>query len=429
MRRESQASRRRKAVDLLDAFLGLQRADREDQHAARRDHRRGCIEHLAGSLRAQRSRPAALLIQGSSGWRRIVPVAVQGASSRTNGAGVTGRKSRTSLSTTVAVQLHPREIFAQTRAARTGSRSTAVTSAPRRHKLHRLAARRGAKIDHGLAAHIAQQTRGQTSAAASCTHHPPSAKPGRSSMRAVVAQPDRRRRTGAHLPVQRALLQDICRAGAGCRCAPRNRARRVLAIGVAPARPQPVRRVERGGILRLDDRSWPSRDTRRSTALISGLKCTALLSACARRLAPSTAACGATFRNRSSHAPGSRDLRAPVLPCAAAAVWARSRGSARRAGRNAAASRSRWRARSRHRAAADAVQLIGRAVQRPPLAQHVGQDRERSGAGGKTASLTPRGRCAWSSRPTPPWRAAARCVLLSKDGWRNSPAIARHAAD
>src|SRR5712672_1529832 len=50
----------------------------------------------------------------------------------------------------------------------------------------------------------------------------------------------------------------------------------------------------------------PSFATRRSTALINALKCTALASDCASRLAASTAACGATPRNSSSQAPARR---------------------------------------------------------------------------------------------------------------------------
>ena len=79
----------------------------------------------------------------------------------------------------------------------------------------------------------------------------------------------------------------------------------------------------------------PSRDTRRKTALISGLKCTALLSLAASRLAASTAAWGATFRIRSSQAPNSRiSLAWPAL-CGCSGFAMNSR--------NNASSMPRWR--------------------------------------------------------------------------------------
>ncbi len=58
----------------------------------------------------------------------------------------------------------------------------------------------------------------------------------------------------------------------------------------------------------------PSLATLRSTALISGLKCTALGSAAARRLAASTAAWAGVLRISSSQAPSSRiSVAAPDL--------------------------------------------------------------------------------------------------------------------
>ena len=79
-------------------LLGLQRADGVDQHPAGLEHADGGLEQPRLRL-GQPGHVGRRLAQGTSGWRRIVPVAVQGASSRTAANGAGGRHSSASATT------------------------------------------------------------------------------------------------------------------------------------------------------------------------------------------------------------------------------------------------------------------------------------------------------------------------------------------
>ena len=84
----------------------------------------------------------------------------------------------------------------------------------------------------------------------------------------------------------------------------------ILAIGMDPAPPQPVRQIELGLILVGQDRCSRSRSSRRSTALAMPLPRPSP-TACARSTAVATAACAGVSRNMSCAAPSrSRFIRA-----------------------------------------------------------------------------------------------------------------------
>ncbi len=239
----------------------------------------------------------------------MVPVAVHGASTSTSGA--VSCTSRASPSTMVA-QRPVRARFSRMRPARTGSISTAVTRAP--------AAASCMVLPPG-AAHRSMTRLPRTSpsrfagsvAAASCTHQSPSAKPAIASIR----PPAFSRRTRPNSPSlsgkDAASAFRTISVGASFRCA------WAILRAVSPSYCSRQRPHSQSG---TDSRtqsnptrtSTPSRAIRRSTALISGLKCTAFLSLAASALAPLTAAWSAVLSTRSSQAPSSNiSLAGPAL--------------------------------------------------------------------------------------------------------------------
>ena len=172
----------------------------------------------------------------------MVPVAVQGASSSTNGA-VPAKVARIAFDH-LGAQARCAPDFRGSAPARAASISTAVTCAPARRQLHGLAARRGAKIDHAFARDIAQQRDRQGRGR---VLHPPVAfgKAGQVFDAAFHPPPGATSRTGlGSRDAPRRRFSARCRAALRWPCACGDRARDVLAILRAPARPQPVGRVE-----------------------------------------------------------------------------------------------------------------------------------------------------------------------------------------
>jgi hypothetical protein len=161
---------------------------------------------------------------------------------------------------------------------------------------------------------------------------------------------------------------------------------------------------------------------RRSTALISGLKCTAFESACARRLAPSTAACGGTSRNTSSQAPASRISGTGPARLRAGGLGTKVRIRLR-AAPAAAAFRWRWRGQTRHRAirgvVASSAASSGRRLRKTSERNFWAAARAvRAQPQGPLEVLTPgTGRF---DIGVPAIAAAARCVPRSGDDWRTS---------
>ena len=121
-----------------------------------------------------------------------------------------------------------------------------------RRQLHGLAAGRGAQIDHRLARDIAQQTRRQRSRPRPAPTIRRRRNRASSSTRDVLAQGARHCRTALFRRAARRMpcLSAPCRAGAGRACAAAIARAVFFAIGVAPAHPQPVRRVETRRVLR-----------------------------------------------------------------------------------------------------------------------------------------------------------------------------------
>jgi hypothetical protein len=153
------------------AFLGQQRAGAEHQPPAGFQQVQRAVDQLRLQV-GQRGRSDPSLTKGRSGWRRIVPVAEQGASSSTASKG-RGRPS--------AAHRPPRSRPSARCAP--GSRATAPARAgdverrdrrPGGRHLQRLAARGCAQVQHPLARPDASRRAGRA-AAASCTHQCPSA--------------------------------------------------------------------------------------------------------------------------------------------------------------------------------------------------------------------------------------------------------------
>ncbi len=119
-----------------------------------------------------------VLVHGTSGWRRTVPVDEQGASSSTASNNASGLKSIILLETVRALRLR-RSKLPSSRLRRFSDISRAVTSAPWITSC--------AVFPPGAAQRSATRLplmspirRAGRLAAASCTHQSPSAKPGRS---------------------------------------------------------------------------------------------------------------------------------------------------------------------------------------------------------------------------------------------------------
>ena len=255
--------RGQKRRDLFFAFFALQRADREDQQCrpARPSPRRFPEFHRPAAAATVTS--AAPLIQGRSGWRRMVPVAVQGASISTSGA--VPLKSRASLSISVGGQVRCAPDFRGCAPARAASISTAVTSAPRAASCMVLPPGAAQRSITRLPATSPSSSTGKV-AAASCTHQSPSAKPGSSSTRPSADQPARQaeQRPCSRESATPSLFSAMSSGACLCMGAAIG-ARGVVAILRAPARPQPVGRVEARAVhaaahaLRLRARSGAAR--------------------------------------------------------------------------------------------------------------------------------------------------------------------------
>ena len=151
------------------------RAAASTPHRPARRRARPCRPRPSSSrpcASASRATSAGDLAQGTSGWRRMVPVAVQGASSSTASNGARGRHSSASA-TTISASSDSRPRLRTRNSARSGERSIAVTLAPRAASCARLAARRGADVEHPPAPDVPSSRAGRA-AAASCTHQAPS---------------------------------------------------------------------------------------------------------------------------------------------------------------------------------------------------------------------------------------------------------------
>ena len=191
------------------------------------------------------------------------------------------------------------------RSARAASISTAVTSAPVAASCMVLPPGAAHRSITRLPRTSPSSSAG-SAAAASCTHQSPSAKPGMvfdAALRRHAAAPRRtaRRFADASRPPPSATMS----TGASLWCA-RAIWRAVPAPYCATQRVHSQSGVDRRSRSRPDSAISPCAATLRSTALISGLKCTALASFAASWLAASTAACAGTFRISSSQAPSSR---------------------------------------------------------------------------------------------------------------------------
>ena len=115
---------------------------------------------------------ASRFSQGMSGWRRMVPVEEQGASSRTASNGP-ARHCVTSAATISAVRSRRARLL-RSRSSRAGARSTATTWAPAAASCAVLppgAAQRSATVSP----RTSPNSRAGSAAAASCTHQAPSA--------------------------------------------------------------------------------------------------------------------------------------------------------------------------------------------------------------------------------------------------------------
>ena len=155
-------------------------------------HRGGACGAAAAISRSWPSARTAMsrsrLRWSTSGWRRMVPVAEQGASSRTASRGAGGCHSAASAWMIWAVRRR-RARFSARRARRRSSRSTAKTVAPAAASWAAFppgAAQRSAMVSPGWAA----EERAGMAAAASCTQNLPSAKPGRSATRVPAGRAD-----------------------------------------------------------------------------------------------------------------------------------------------------------------------------------------------------------------------------------------------
>ena len=156
---------------------------------------------------------AALLIQGRSGWRRMVPVAVQGASSSTNGARSFGCEIAHIALHASRRQAAAAPDFARAAAARMGSRSTAITFAPAAASC--TPCRPARRKDRSPSCRATSpSSRAGRLAAKSCTHQSPSAKPGSSSMRPLSRQPHACRRAACS-PSGRPQPLTSCRMSSG----------------------------------------------------------------------------------------------------------------------------------------------------------------------------------------------------------------------
>ena len=181
----SRAEQRR---DLLLALLGLERAGAIDQRAAGLDQRRRRGRAAGAAAPASCARSASLLSQAMSGWRRIVPVDEQGASSSTASNGPPCH-SVASAATISACRPSRARFSRSARRAALAERSTAVTCAPaaRAARSCRRARRRGRRPC--LPRDVAEQPRRQRGGG---VLHPPGAF-------VVAGQPRHRPvRDGAH---------------------------------------------------------------------------------------------------------------------------------------------------------------------------------------------------------------------------------------
>ena len=160
---------------------------------------------------------AGRLIQGISGWRRMVPVAEQGASSRTASNGP-ALPFRASACDDVGRETEAGEVLPQPLEPRGGAVDRDDLRAGG-GKLRGLAAGGGAKIGDGAAAR-SPNSRAGSAAAASCTHHAPSRiarqlrRPGHARPRAPSRSAARGRRAARaqccgvvlHREIKRRLL-------------------------------------------------------------------------------------------------------------------------------------------------------------------------------------------------------------------------------
>ncbi len=202
---------------------------------------------------ARRATSSGCFRWGRSGWRRMAPVAVHGASSSTASTGRSGRQVSASAAIAETGRSSRRRL-ATSRSSRRADRSIAVTRAPALAELRGLAARRGAQIDDFAAGDPVKQPHGQgsrrildppgtlgvTGQGRHRTAARPPQRPGRQLGRLQFLAP--RLVILAQRQVERRLLQMRAGDGAGA----------LFAIGAAPRLPQPIGSVEARGIVTCD---------------------------------------------------------------------------------------------------------------------------------------------------------------------------------
>ena len=178
----------------------------------------------------------------------MVPVAVQGASIRTNGA--VSSTSRASAST-ISASSFVRARFSRMRSRARPHRVSTATSLQRTHRrqLHGLATWRRAQVDHPLAAYVTQQGSRATTRPHPAPTNGPAAKPGHAHRPGLL-----QRSAAAPRPNSAA-----CFAGCVAPCRLQHNINRRFALGApaqfaravpasycaGPACPQPIRRVDR----------------------------------------------------------------------------------------------------------------------------------------------------------------------------------------
>ena len=162
--RRTSGLRRSSAAICVFALLGLQRAGAIDDRAARLGQRDRAVDQVGSAAWPRLTMSPGRLVQATSGWRRMVPVALQGASSSAASNG--GASKVSALATTSSASSCSRARLTARRFSRCAERSTAETAAP---------------------------------ASASCAHLPPGAAQRSTRARPARRQQPRRQRRGGVL--------------------------------------------------------------------------------------------------------------------------------------------------------------------------------------------------------------------------------------
>ena len=145
-RARDRGARAQQRLDPPRPLLGFERAGAIDEHAARPQHFERGAQQIAPAPPTSRATSSGCFRCGTSGWRRIAPVAVHGASSSTASTGRSGRQVSASAANGRHRQAEPVEIGDEPveAAGRAVDRGDPRAGAG---ELRGLAARRGAQID------------------------------------------------------------------------------------------------------------------------------------------------------------------------------------------------------------------------------------------------------------------------------------------